>query len=238
MRSLIILSILVLASSATRGQVLISLLLGDKLNSGKVEFGLDGGFNFSDIQGVQPSGNKTGFNLGFYFDIKLKNPSWIFHTGVMVKSTMGAEDIPVYSLDNVDLDNAFQGGSVKRKLGYFNVPAMLKYKWENNFFAEAGPMFGLMNKSKDEFVASIKKKEDLSYALNIKDRYHPLDAGVMVGIGYRLLRGNGMNLAIRYYLGLVDITIDDATPGQYNRSLYIALGIPIGVAKQQASSEN
>lgn len=232
MRTLIILLILVGTSFTSYGQVLISLLLGDKLNSGKVEFGLDGGFNITDISGLKSSGNKTGFNLGFYFDIKLKDPSWIFHTGVLVKSTMGAEDIPVYFLDNVDLDNAFQGGSVKRKLGYFNVPVMIKYKWQNNFFAEAGVMFGLMNKSKDEFLGSVKKKEDLSYTLDIKERYHPLDAGLMAGIGYRLLRGNGMNLAIRYYLGVIDITIDDTTPSQYNRSLYIALGIPIGVVKK------
>ena len=229
---------MLLAHNRSNGQVLISLLLGDKLNSGKVEFGLDGGLNVTNISGLQTSGNKYGFNLGFYFDVKLKNPSWIVHTGVLVKSTMGADDIPVYSLDNIDLDNAFSGGSVKRKLGYFNVPIMIKYKWKNNLFAEAGPVFGLMNKSKDEFVASVEKKEDLTYTISIKDQYHPLDAGIMTGIGYRLLRGNGMNVAIRYYLGLVDITIDDSTPSQYNRSLYFAIGIPIGVSKKQAQSQN
>jgi hypothetical protein len=31
--------------SLANGQVLISLLLGDKLNSGKIEFGLDGEIN-------------------------------------------------------------------------------------------------------------------------------------------------------------------------------------------------
>jgi hypothetical protein len=237
MRTLVILLILIVASSRTHGQILISLLLGDKLNSGGMEFGLDGGVNFSTIHGLNPSGSRTGFNLGFYFDIKLKDPSWIFHTGVLVKSSMGAEDIPVYSLNNIDLDNAFSGGSVKRKLGYFNIPAMIKYKAKNNFFVEAGPMFGLMNKSKDEFVASINKKDDLTYTLDIKDRYHPLDFGLMIGTGYRLLRGNGMNLAIRYYLGLVDITIDDTTAAQYNRTLYIALGIPIGAAKKQSTNE-
>jgi hypothetical protein len=235
MRTVIILLILIVGAVRTNGQVLISLLLGDKLNSGSIEFGLDGGINFSDISGLQPSGTKSGFHLGFYFDIKLKNPSWMFHTGVLVKSTMGAEEIPVYTLDDINLDNAFSEGSVKRRLGYFNVPVMIKYKWKNNFFVEAGPMFGLMSKSKDEFMASIKKKDDLTYTLDIKDRYHPLDAGLMAGIGYRLLRGNGMNLAIRYYLGVVDISIDDTTPDQYNRSLYIALGIPIGVAKKQST---
>jgi Outer membrane protein beta-barrel domain len=234
MRFFFILLMLTASHARSDGQVLISLLLGDKLNTGKIEFGLDGGLSLSNVDGLDQSGRKPGFNLGFYFDIKLKDPSWIFHTGVMVKSTMGAEDIRVYSLNNPDLDNAFVGGSVIRKLGYFNIPAMIKYKWKNNFFVEAGPMFGLMNNSTtDEFVATVEKKDDLRYKLKIKDRYHPLDAGLIAGIGYRLLKGNGMNLAVRYYYGFVDITIDDVTPNQFNRSLYFAVGIPIGVGKKQ-----
>jgi hypothetical protein len=231
MRALFIVLMLT-GSFAASGQVIISLLLGDKLNSGKVEFGLDGGLMLSTIDGVGTSNSKRAFNLGFYFDIKLKNPSWRVYTGVMVKSTLGAEDIPVYSLDDPDLDNAFSGGSVKRKLGYFTVPVMMKYKFENNFFVEAGPMFGLMNSSTDEFIATVKKKDDLLYKLKIKDNYHPLDAGLMAGVGYRLLGGNGMNLTICYYYGLVDITIDDSTPNQYNRSLYFMVGIPIGAGKK------
>jgi hypothetical protein len=34
------------------GQVLISLVFGDKLNSGNIEFGLDGGLTVSDIGGL------------------------------------------------------------------------------------------------------------------------------------------------------------------------------------------
>ena len=84
----------------------------------------------------------------------------------------------------------------------------------------------------DEFVATIEKKDDLTYKIKTKDRYHPLDAGVIAGIGYRLMKGNGMNLAVRYYYGFVDITIDDTTPSQTNRSLYFAIGIPIGAGKK------
>jgi len=221
-----------LSQATASGQVLISLLLGDKLNSGKLEFGLDGGLTLSTLHGVNPSSNKTSFNLGFYFDLRMKNRSWMFHTGVIVRSAMGAKDIAVYALNNPDLDNAFAGGSVVRKLGYFQVPAMMKYRWNNNFYVEAGPMFSLMSKATDEFVASIQKDDDLTYKVNIRDQFHPLDAGVMAGAGYRLMSGNGMNLGVRYYYGLVDITVDDATANQYNRSLYIVLGIPIGVGKK------
>jgi hypothetical protein len=238
MRTIFILLILGIANIPTDGQVLISILLGDKLNSDKLEFGLEGGLSLSDIKGISTSKIKPGLNLGFYFDIKLKNPSWMVHTGVMVKSTMGAEDLSVYPLDDADLNSAFSNGSVTRKLGYFNLPVMMKYKFKNNFFVEAGPLFGIMNKSTDEFIATVTKKDDLTYKLKITDRYHPLDAGLIGGIGYRLMRGNGMNLAIRYYYGFVDITVDDSTPNQYNCSLYFVVGIPIGAAKKPVEAED
>jgi hypothetical protein len=237
MRILIVLLLLTAGHLQSSGQVLISLLLGDKLNSGAVEFGLDGGLSVSSLSGLDNSERLEGFHLGFYFDIRLrKTPSpWLFHTGVIVKSRMGAEDLPVYSLNDPNLDNAFAGGNVRRKLGYFNVPFMMKYKFKNNFFAEAGPMFGLMSKStKDEFIG---KDENLEYTIKTKDRYHPLDAGFIVGVGYRLMGGNGMNLGIRYYWGFVDVTVDDSTPNQYNRSLYLAVGIPIGAGKAKAKAE-
>ena len=90
MKKLFIILSLVLFVHAGNSQVIISLLLGDKLNTGKIEFGLDGGLTMSDIQGLDQSKILRGFNLGFYFDIKMKNPNWILNTGVLVKSPMGA----------------------------------------------------------------------------------------------------------------------------------------------------
>jgi len=46
-----------------------------------------------------------------------------------------------------------------------------------------------------------------------------------------------MNLGVRYYRGLVDITIDDTTPDQYNSSLYLSVGIPIGAGKAKDRAE-
>ena len=209
-------------------QILISILLGDKLNSDKLEFGLDGGLNRVSISGIDQANYAGRFNLGFYFDLKLKNPAWMVHTGVIVKSTMGAQNITVYDLNDADLNASFAGGSVDRRLNYFNVPILIKHRFKNNFSIEAGPMLGLMNKCIDVFTQKVKDKDDLTYTLKVRDNYHSLDAGIMAGIGYRLLGGNGMNLGVRYYYGLVDITIDDVTPNQYNRSLYFSVGIPIG----------
>jgi hypothetical protein len=52
----------------SQGQVLLSILLDNKLNSDKLEFGLDGGLSTAK--------SKSSLNLEFYFDIKLKNSPW------------------------------------------------------------------------------------------------------------------------------------------------------------------
>jgi hypothetical protein len=219
------------------GQVIISLLLGDKLNSGKIEFGLDGGVNYPDLRGLEGGDLKGSFNLGFYFDIKLKDPQWMVHTGVLVKSSLGTDDLPVYPLNNPDLDNAFSDGQVRRKINYFNVPICMKYIFDNNLYLEGGIMPSLRAKAFDTFTADIQDKDDLEYEVSIKDDFHRLDFGLIGGVGYRLMGGNGMNLTVRYYYGLVDITIDDSTPDQFNTSLYLAVGIPIGAGKARERKE-
>ena len=240
MKKYLLIPVMLAIGFAANSQVLISLLLGDKLNTGKIEFGLDGGLNLSTIQGLPGANVLPGFNLGFYFDIKLKDPSWMVNTGVIVKSPLGAKGLPVYSLNNTYLDSAFAGGTVARKLRYFNVPVMVKYKFENNLYVKGGIQLGLRSKAFDDFTNEVVDKKDLNYKLKIKDQFHPLDAGLAFGLGYRLMGGNGMNIGMQYYLGLIDVVIDDVSPNQYNRSLYITVGIPIGKGKaaKKANKEN
>lgn len=221
---------------SVHSQVLISLVFGDMLNSPKVEFGLEGGANFSTITNLEGANSRTDFNLGFYFDFMLKNPSWAINTGVIVKSTLGANGLPVYSLDNAELDNAFVGGHVDRKINYFNVPIMMKYKFDNHIYVKAGTQLGLLSKAFDEFKNDYGG-EDLVYKNKIRDQIHVIDAGLAIGAGYRLMGGNGMNIGVNYYYGLVTVMKGDSNPNQYHRSLYITAGIPIGKGKAEKKAQ-
>jgi len=236
MRALIVVSFLLILTLGAKGQVLISLLFGDKLNTGNIEFGLDGGVNFPSIRGAADGSVQGIFNIGFYFDIKTKNPNWLFTTGVLVKSSMGEAGLPVYSLDNPDLDNAFAEGEVFRKINYFNVPIAMKYKISEHFFVLGGIQPALRAKAYDIFTSSVDGN-DLEYKADIGDQIHRLDVGLVGGVGYRLFKGYGMNITVRYYYGLTDVVIDDSTPDQYNTSWYAAIGIPIGVKKARARME-
>jgi opacity protein-like surface antigen len=232
----LLLAIFLFISPLAKGQILISLVFGKHLNTGKIEFGLDGGLNLSNLPGTEGDNKYTReFNLGFYFDIKLKNPSWMFRTGVIVKSTMGASELDVYPTGDTNLDSLMIGGSLDRQINYFNVPIQLKYVTPVRVYFEGGVMTGLRYKARDEFSNTVAG-EDLTYEKDIKDQIQPLDFGAMAGIGYRLTKGHGMNLAFRYYHGFVDITKDD-NASVYNQSYYFTVGIPIGVGKSKENQE-
>ena len=230
MKKFLLVVTLLLLIQSVRSQVLISLVFGDKLNSPKIEFGLEGGANISTISNLESAKSRTDFNLGFYFDFMLKNPAWAINTGVIVKSTLGANDLPVYSLNNAELDNAFEGGHVDRKINYFHVPIMMKYKFDNHMYVKAGTQLGLLGKANDIFSKGYEGN-DLEYQNNIRDKIHVIDAGLAIGAGYRLMGGNGMNIGVNYYYGLVTVMKGDANPNQYHRSFYVTAGIPIGKGK-------
>ena len=214
---------------SAQSQVIMSLIFGDKLNSPNIEFGLEGGANFSSISNLD-SDYRRDFNLGFYFDFNLKNPSWMFNTGVIVKSTMGAKDIAVYSLNDEKLDATFAEGSVKRNINYFNVPLMIKYKFDNNIYVKAGTQLGLLSTANDLFRQNYNGS-DVEYKNNIRDKIHVVDAGLTIGAGYRIKTKYGMNIGLQYYYGLVPLLKGDDSPNQYNRSLYVTAGLPIGKGK-------
>lgn len=144
---------------------------------------------------------------------------------------MGAEGIAVYSLNDEKLDAAFAEGSVDRKINYFNVPLMIKYKFDNNIYIKAGTQLGLLSRATDVFSQNYYG-DDLEYKKNIRDKIHVIDAGLAFGLGYRLKTGKyGMNIGLQYYHGLVPLLKGDDSPKQYNRSLYVTAGLPIGKGK-------
>ena len=210
----------------SNSQVLISLLLGDKLNSPNLEFGLEGGVNWSNIQNIEEAQAMANFHLGFYFDIRIKN-NWFLHTGVRVKSNLGAKGINVYPTGDSEVDSLFANGAIKRKFGYFHVPISLKYRFNNNFFVEGGVQLGLLYSAHDIFIESVYEEEDAGFRLNVRDEYKRLDVGLGGGIGYKIMKNTGMSVGAYYYYGLTNI-YKDANKEASNSSIYLYVDIPIG----------
>ena len=241
MRKIIIIIALLFAVTQSQSQILITLLLGDKLNSDGLEFGLEGGLNWTQITGMETKDFSRKWNLGFYFDSRMKN-QWSLYTDVLVKSNMGVDKLTDNDLEFLQAtiytddseENKRLEGDYSQKLNYFLVPALVKYKFKNNIYAEAGPQFGLMYKSWVEFESDLDGRDATIKEYN-GEKINKLDAGAMVGMGYTLFRGTGWTFGAKYYIGFVNVYKDRS--GTKNSSIFLKVNIPVGTGKKSEKKE-
>jgi len=221
--------LLLFAAQMGQSQVLISLLLGDKLNSDKIEFGLDMGYNYSKMSGFKSGTPLSTFNIGFYFDFKLKDQLYL-NTGVLVKSNVGLsnlreEDVAFLDPATIYLDS----GSYEQKTSYFHVPISIKYRFKNHFYISAGPQVALRTKASLIFDSE-KDNKKVQVKTDNRDLFTRLELAAIMGVGYKLRKGTGMNIGLKYFYGLTNIFMDDNFNSK-NSSFYLTVGIPIGREK-------
>jgi hypothetical protein len=166
------------------------------------------------------------FNLGFYFDFKMAD-QWYLNTGVLVKSTVGLNFLKEEDVALLDPTIVFtDSGTFSQEVNYFHVPVAIKYRFKNNFYLRLGPQFGLRSRAFLKFIGEAGNKQ-VEVKVNNNDLFHRFEVAVIGGIGYKLRKGEGMNIGIKYMYGLTNIMRNDTFKYQ-NRSLYAYIGIPIG----------
>ncbi len=238
LKKLLLILLIAFGTITTQSQVLISLLLGDKLNSDDLEFGLEGGGNFSSIIGLETKKYVTDWNLGFYFDIKMKK-SWFLYTGVLVKAKLGSGKLTDNDIKFLGIDTYLTEGegNYYQKINYFLVPVLAKYKFKNRMYLEAGPQFGLMYKAWAEYRYDDNGKDAIIKQFN-KDMINRIDAGIMGGFGYRFKGRTGWTIGFKYYYGLANVYKEKS--GTKNNSLFLKVNIPIGAGEdaQRKREEN
>jgi hypothetical protein len=229
-KTTVLLIILATFTVTVNAQVLITLLLGDALNTPKIEFGLEGGLSRSYINSISGSEGMNNFDLGFYFHILMKNNSYL-STGVRVKSNVGATGMPVYELGDVNFDEIYKDGTLTKKIPGFYVPILFHQRFNQRWYIEAGPQLGLLYKEIDIFEAE-KLGGELSYKLDVKDQYKHIDAGLLGGIGYKFNKQpKSMSAGVSYYYGLVDVSLNPDYKIK-NSAFYFFIKIPIGVTSK------
>ena len=239
MKKILFLVIFLISASMVQSQVLITLILGDKLNSDGLEFGLEGGLNWTKISGLETADYARKWNLGFYFDIRIKN-QWSVYTGVLVKSNFGVANLTDSDLNMLGAKIYYHengerlNGNYSEKISSFMVPVLIKYKFKNHIYVEAGPQGSLMYKSWVEFESDIDGADAILKEYN-SDKINKIDAGIMVGTGYRFFKGTGWTLGVKYYYGFVNVF--KGMQGTKNSSFYVKLNIPIGAGKKPEKKE-
>ncbi len=227
MKKTLLVLLVILISTTLQSQVLISLMFGEKLNNPGVEFGLEGGLNFSKVSNFESNRMLGTLGLGFYFDIKLKGQYYL-NTGVLVKSTYGLDKLTENDRLLLNAEDLGDEGDYSLRMNYFMVPILIRYRFKNHFYVEAGPQAGLMYKSFLEYNYADDSREERIRNFN-KDDINKIDIGAMGGIGYVLRKGTGMTLGIKYYYGFTSVVKN--MKGTNNSSVFIKLNVPIGREK-------
>ena len=233
MRKNILLILFISIGAVAHSQVIISLLLGDKLNSEGLEFGLETGINYSSITGLEGGSYIRKLNIGFYFDIRLKN-QWYIYTGTLVKSNVGGGKLSENDLEAINSEFYGTSGSHQQVIGTFQVPVLLNYKFKNHIYLELGPQFGLMHGAHIEYNAKVDDRE-VTVKNDNESEINRIDAGIVGGAGYQLLKGKGLTIGARYYYGFVDVYKEVA--GTKNSSLFLKVNIPVGAKKKNKKLE-
>lgn len=241
MKKLILGFILLLTINFSYGQVLLSLLFGDNLNTDKLEFGLSAGYNLSYIRGIEGSIGQHNWELGFYFDIHPKPESpWHLVTGVYVKSNVGGRKIPLDYPGNREIkDSIYNGfdaahGNVEKRFNTFYVPINLRYMTKSGIFIEGGAQVGLVFRTTDLYQATVEDyplKYEITKRVKDNGLYKWFDGGVDGGIGYQSKGSLGWKIGVWYYVGLTNIYKNDIGPKAYNSSMYVLATFPIGKKK-------
>lgn len=223
--------------TSNKSQVLISLIFGDKLNSNGVEFGITGGENFGLITGMELQDYYKDWNLGFYFNLRIKEGPWFVYTGVLVKSKLGTylskNEVVKLGVDTFSLD-----GTYAQKSSTFIVPVFLKYRFKNRIHFEAGPQFGLVYKANVEYKYENAGNSALIIQKN-RDLLNRIDAGIGIGMGYRFNdKATGASIGLKYYYGFVNVY--KGISGTKNSTIFLQLDIPFGASDcaQKKKQEN
>ena len=207
--------------------------VGDKLNTGKLEFGLVVTPAFTALSNIK-SDPRFGFNLGLYFNIRADKKFFIHAEGI-AKGSFGARNLIPYPTGNDSLDQLFADGSVERKIKAFSLPVLCRYTATPKFFIEAGIQADMMLGAKDIFTTKVNGN-DLDYTIKVGEQVTLLDFGLAGGLFYKFRNDKrSMGIGLRYFQGLTDV-LKTTAGTQMNTAWFLTITIPVGAGKANAGA--
>lgn len=225
-----ILLCLTLPSTPGRGQVILSLIFGDELNSEKNLFGihLSGSTNhFSNFPDTQ---DLRAFNLGLFFTHKF-NEKYMLNFDLLAKYQRGVKGIPFYDSGNEDINGIFEGKTGARRINYLSIPVSFRYLASERLFFEAGPQISMRTKAWDVFETEIAD-DPIEYRHDIRDQVSRFDLGYLAGIGLIIGKDKINALGIRHQKGFTD-TLNEQEGSQKHSQWSIYANLPIGRGKMK-----
>jgi hypothetical protein len=211
-------------------QVLISILFGEQLNSGKMEFGLITGANVSTVTGMEDAKPLPTFKLGLFLDYNFTE-NWIGSFEANVKNTVGYSNFtPAEALFQVQ-DSVIEGANrTTRSLNALQCPIYINYRFANRFSIGAGGYLSWQHGTRD-LIDYTFQNTDLTIEQSFSGFIHRIDAGVVGALGYHFKKREsgypGISLRIKASYGLRDVFNDQTTLSGNNLWFSFDVAIPI-----------
>jgi hypothetical protein len=217
------------------GQVLIGLLLGDKVTSEKFHLSLNIGANFSDLKGMEDTKIRPGFFLGLGGEWRFAE-HWFLQPEIGVFYYVGANNLPMdYFPPPPEVEDIVTGNEVSRRLNYFTIPVLLKYGVAGNrLHLGAGGQVGFLTSAQDKYEGTSDNGNPVTVDQDIKDYTVSTDLGLLFNVEYKFKPDVlSMGIVARYYLGLTDTVKDNPGDPVYNSVFSVLLTVPIGEIPEQ-----
>jgi hypothetical protein len=229
---LLILILISIPITIVRSQVLVTVIFGDKLNTPTTEFGLNIGSCLSTLSGFENLETVATATIGSFF-------TWKFHERFQLQPELyfvfkgGAKHLQPFDIDDPNIVLPTDEMEVSRESKYFSLPILIKAQIFNQFRFIVGPQISYLISNSDYMYYEIHKKQHIVARQKDRSVVNRIDFGLSAGLGYKLGKGEGVNIEAKYYFGLTN-TSTDPTQNLKNRIIILQAGIPIkGFSKQQ-----
>jgi len=226
-KSIVVAFFVLFLVNMANAQVLIAILFGDKLASEKFELGIRLVGNFAGLTNITDSKTRRGLGFGLYGTIKMSE-KFSLQPELLFRSPMGAKGISPVLTGDPNLDLLIVDADVTTQLTYISIPVLAKYSFRENVSFGIGPQFGILTSAKNKYVAEVFEADDLVFNDNVKSQFQSFDVGLVFNLEFKLQRKKGINVNLRYYLGLTDTIKNNPGDAVKNSVIQIAVGIPMG----------
>lgn len=232
----VLLPLFALVPSRADAQVLIALLLGDKVSNDTFQLGINLSFAAVGLTAVE-SKFRLGFSVSMYGEIRLTERLHL-QPELAMKLPGGAREmnssVPGYPFTPIGepaYDESVTNGEVSREQRYIAIPVYTKLML-GSVGLGLGPQLGILLGSNDT-ATSTRDGKKVNLEASTEDALNPVDFGISASVEYAFWpkqKMRSLRIRAKGYFGLMD-TIKD-NPGTPVRNWSFLLGgeIPIGGA--------
>lgn len=224
-RSLLGLSLILLAEAAHGQAALLVLIFGDKAATENFHFTLDAGLNLSTMPGVSGTSSAHGFYFGLGTYVKL-NENWAFTPEFKPISPRGGSG---FESAFVDTTGAVGSYETKLTLNYIDVPLQFHRRLSDRFYVRAGPQISFLTRGELATTGDLVGGQDFTVTKDIKDDLEPIELSVPVDVGFVIQKARGfkgIDLRVRYCQGLTEVFKESTGLSSTNSTFQFFVSLP------------